>query len=192
MLAKWNAVLIGKAIIAMLVLALIAPAPLMAQYFYDDATEDEFVDSDQDFVEEGTFDDFEESGMDDFSEGGRFIDEEREFGPGGITISGRRTQLRIRGEREMLPLNSAWGAGTGLLIGAWFALIESGDDRTTQRRIGLGVIFGALLGVAIGMKTLIAPRAPRAALNDSAFPDEGASFTAAAPEQLSLGFSLKF
>ncbi len=154
----WLAVLV-----ALICLAL--PGPAMAQFFDDEFSRDDFVESEEDFSEEGEGFDRAPAG-DDFTEGGQFVDEEKaeEGGPAGATVSGRRDELKLQQEKRDLPLNIAWGAGTGLLIGGWFSLIGNGDDRTTQRSIGLGIVLGALLGLTVGLKTVIAPDAPRAAM----------------------------
>jgi hypothetical protein len=60
-------------------------------------------------------------------------------------------------------MNVAWGAGTGLLIGGWFALISEGDNRSTQRSIGLGIVTGILLGVAVGTRAVFNPNTPQPA-----------------------------
>ena len=168
--------------------------PAKAQSF-DNFDRDEFVESDEEFGPEG--DGFEEAGPQDFTEGGKFIDEEAAPARRGITLRGRRTQLRVRSERELLPLNVAWGAGTGLLIGGWLALIENGTDRDTQRSIGLGVVLGGLLGMTVGLKTVIAPDAPRAALLHPYRPvtAEGpATLAAAAPiaSPFQLAYTFRF
>ncbi len=194
MLAKFGKTS-GLAILALfLVFCLTAPAPLMAQFFNDEFENDDFIESDEEFMEDGG-DGFDVPiDADDFSEGGRFIDEEREIGlpGGGVTIRGRENQLRLQGEREMLPLNSAWGAGTGLLIGGWFALIENGDNRTTQRSIGLGIVLGTMLGVFLGMKTLVLPNSPRAAMSDPPLFEDQKPLVSQTSEALSFSFSLKF
>jgi hypothetical protein len=83
-----------------------------------------------------------------------------------------------------------------LLLGGWFALIDEGDDRSTQRSIGLGAVLGALLGMTVGLKTVIAPNAPRAASLGSS-PSQKTILSVASdslprPPPFSLGFTLKF
>lgn len=130
--------------------------PLRAQ-----GTDDYFFEDDEFFREEDPFQEQDEFGnpVDDFTEGGEFVDESTLEGD-GVTVGGRQAQLRLLGERELLPQNAAWGAGTGLLIGGWFALINQGTNRETQRSLGLGVVLGTLVGLAVGARTLIAPSAP--------------------------------
>ena len=111
-----------------------------------------------------SFKEQDEFGMpsEDFTEGGEFIDEST-LTPAeeAVTIGGRQGQLRLLGERQLLPQNAAWGAGTGLLIGGWFALINQGTNRETQRSLGLGVVLGTIVGLAVGARSLIAPKAPQ-------------------------------
>ena len=172
------------------------PQPAMGQFLNDQFDRDDFVESDQGFTEDGGFG---APGLtEDVTEGGQFVDEDPAgaTGVGGVTIRGRRTQLRVEQEKQMLPLNVAWGAGTGLLLGGWFALIDEGDDRSTQRSIGLGAVLGALLGMTVGLKTVIAPDAPRAAslgtepsqINNLSV----ASESLPSPPPFSIGFTLKF
>lgn len=65
-------------------------------------------------------------------------------------------------EREMLMENLKYGVGTGLLIGGWMALVknlsEGSTARDNARFIGLGIVSGALLGMAIGNKSMYAQR----------------------------------
>ena len=127
-------------------------------------TDDYFFEDDQGFQEDDPFQQQDEFGMpaDDFTEGGEFIDESTLPGAEqGISLGGRQQQLRVLGEREQLPQNAVWGAGTGLLIGGWFALINQGTSRETQRSLGLGVVLGTLVGLAVGARSLIAPKAPQ-------------------------------
>lgn len=175
---------------------LAAPFPAMGQFLNDEFERDEFVESDADFTEERPFG---TPGLtEDATEGGLFVDEDPTGGGrgfGGVTIRSRTTQLRVEQEKQMLPLNVAWGAGTGLLLGGWFALINEGDDRATQRSIGLGAVLGALLGLTVGLKTVIAPDAPRAA---SVRPEQSreifpvASASLPQPPPFSFGFTLRF
>ena len=146
----------------LLVLALICLLGGFSQRVQAQGSEDTFFE-DEDFApDDDAFKQQDEFGApkEDTTEGGGFIDESQI--PGGeITVGGRQAQLRLLGERELLPQNAAWGAGTGLLIGGWFALINQGTSRETQRSLGLGVVVGTLIGLAVGARTLIAPNAPQ-------------------------------
>lgn len=169
------------------------PQPAMGQFLDDEFDRDDFIESEQGFTEDTGFG---VPGLtEDVTEGGQYVDEDPTGAVGGVTIRGRRTQLRVEQEKQMLPLNVAWGAGTGLLLGGWFALIDEGDDRSTQRSIGLGAVLGALLGMTVGLKTVIAPDAPRAAFLGTE-PSQKilslASESLPSPPPFSLGFTLKF
>ena len=171
--------------------------PAQAQFLRDDFEREGFIESDDGFVEgeEGFAIPREE---DEFSEGGRFVEEDRDFtSRRGLTLRSRRSQIQLAEERELLPLNAAWGAGTGLLIGGWFALISNGDNRDTQRSVGVGVVLGTLLGTMVGTKTLVNPDAPRAVMHPS--PENrppGSGLAATSPAfaggRVSLAFSLRF
>ncbi len=187
----WLAVLVA-------LICMAPPGPALAQFSEDEFSRDDFVESQEGFAEdEGGFD--RPPAADDFTEGGQFVDEEKaeEAGPAGATVRGRRDVLRLEEEKRDLPLNIAWGAGTGLLIGGWFSLIGNGDDRTTQRSIGLGIVLGALLGMTVGLKTVIVPDAPRAAMRRPGFEadpmDSLVSVSALPPPPpFSFGFNLRF
>ncbi len=140
--------------------------PVQAQFFSDEfgsgfGGNGEFAESEDVFLE-----DAEQTGgpgAEDFTSGGEFIEESRLSisERDAITEGGRRAQLRLVGEKEMLPFNGGWGAGTGLLIGGWFALIREGGNRETLRSIGLGIVIGTLVGIAVGTKSLLVPDAPQ-------------------------------
>jgi hypothetical protein len=163
-LKRWVVALLFVTVIAA---PLLSPRPAQAQ-FYDDDPESELTPEQEDeFLEGGT----DESGMpltgrdQDVTEGDSYTDETPQ--QGAVTVGGRQVQLRLATDREMLPLNAAWGSGTGLLIGGWFALINASNNRDTQRSIGLGIVIGAAIGVAVGLKTVINPTS---ALGDNAPP----------------------
>ena len=140
--------------------------PAMAQFF-DESLEsaDLFTEDEDQFFEQG----FGQedvgpggTGEPDFTEGERFVDESLvPSGQRGLSLGSRQLQLTLGKDRDILPLNIAWGAGTGLLLGGWFALIAEGDNRETQRSIGVGIVAGILMGVAVGTRTLFNPDAPR-------------------------------
>lgn len=157
MFAKSRRILLIGLLISLAGAVALPPAPIRAQ-----STDDYFAEDDEFFQEDDPFQQQDEFGnpVDDFTEGGEFVDE-TELEGDGPTLSGRQAQLRLLGERELLPQNAAWGAGTGLLIGGWFALINQGTNRETQRSLGLGVVVGTLVGLAVGARTLIAPAAPQ-------------------------------
>ncbi|MCZ6474151.1 MAG: hypothetical protein O7A69_15475 [SAR324 cluster bacterium] len=188
---RWLAMLLA-------VLFITAPGPAMAQFFNDDFTRDDFVESDEDFSEGSG--EIVSPTQEDFTDGGQFIDEEeavRRESAGGVTITTRRDQLRLESDRVDMPLNVGWGAVTGLLMGGWFALISNGDDRSTQRSIGSGIVLGALLGMTVGLKSVIAPNAPRAAMQNPERNEAGIrpSLTVSLDPELPplrVGFVLRF
>ncbi|MCZ6729947.1 MAG: hypothetical protein O7C61_09570 [SAR324 cluster bacterium] len=188
---RWLAMLLA-------VLFITAPGPAMAQFFNDDFTRDDFVESDEDFSEGSG--EIVSPTQEDFTDGGQFIDEEeavRRESAGGVTITTRRDQLRLESDRVDMPLNVGWGAVTGLLMGGWFALISNGDDRSTQRSIGSGIVLGALLGMTVGLKSVIAPNAPRAAIQNPERNEAGIrpSLTVSLDPELPplrVGFVLRF
>ncbi len=155
-LQRWMAALL---MVTVLAAPLLYPSRAHAQFFDDDPDseftqdqEDEFFDSNAE--EFGTA---PGGGEGDVTEGDSYVDESQQGGT--ITVGGRQIQLRLASDRELLPMNAAWGAGTGLLIGGWFALINAGNNRDTQRSIGLGIVIGAAIGVTVGLKTVINPNA---------------------------------
>jgi hypothetical protein len=160
MIAKGQCILLLASLLAAACLLAASAKPALAQ-----GADDNFFEEDEAFQEEDPFRERDEFGLpvEDFTQGGEFIDEstlppaEQE-----VTIGGRQAQLRLLGERQLLPLNAAWGAGTGLLIGGWYALINQGTNRETQRSLGLGIVLGTVLGLVVGVRTLIQPQAPAA------------------------------
>lgn len=145
-----------------------------AQFFDETLEQDELFVEDENQFFEPRFDDIGGGVQEeDFTEGDKFIDESL-ISPDQRSIStdGRRFQLALSEERDELPLNIAWGAGTGLLIGGWFALISEGDNRETQRSIGMGIVTGILLGALVGTRTVFLPDAPRVSDTGSAAPQQ--------------------
>lgn len=154
------------------------PRPVHAQFFDDDTESDFGTDSEDEFAETGG----EEpgvapSGETELTEGDTYADESQQPSAAAPTQGGRQLQLRLGAERDVLPLNAAWGAGTGLLIGGWLALISAGSNRDTLRSIGMGIVLGGIVGVAVGMKSVIAPTAPPAARADTKTPPDAPTWT---------------
>lgn len=182
-------------------LLLAGATPAFAQFF-DESLEQEdlFVEEDAAFAEDSGAQDFGQptSPEQDFTESNRFVDESLlPSGGPGTTVGGRQLQLTLGRDRETLPLNVAWGAGTGLLIGGWFALINEGDNRQTQRSIGLGIVAGILLGIAVGTRTVLDPNAPRPTSVGDAAPTsaDGPQFSPAValePDGTRVGFRMTF
>jgi len=62
-------------------------------------------------------------------------------------------------DKEMLPDNIMYGIGTGALIGGWFALVQGDNARDNVRYLTIGTLLGALLGIAIGNKSMFMSQA---------------------------------
>ncbi len=176
-----------------------APSTAQAQFF-DESLEQEdlFVEGEDQFFESSGDEFGAPTGPEqDFTEGNQYIDEtlippdQREVSEGG-----RRFQMQLTSERETLPLNVAWGAGTGLLLGGWFALISEGDNRGTQRSIGMGIVAGIIIGAVVGTRTLIDPGAPQP-LGETSPPPAGDDSTitplvTVTPDEQLVGIRLTF
>ena len=92
------------------------------------------------------------------------------------TESTLKDDLLVR--RELLsqegkdaPSNLGYGAGTGLMIGTWFAFIRKETNTRQQfRKIGTSTVLGAVIGIMLGTRSVWDPDAPR--------PEESAEPTA--------------
>ena len=90
------------------------------------------------------------------------------------TESTLKDDLLVR--RELLsqegkdaPSNLGYGAGTGLMIGTWFAFIRKETNTRQQfRTIGTSTVLGAVIGIMLGTRSVWDPDAPRP--EDSAEP----------------------
>jgi hypothetical protein len=147
----------------LLAFVLLSSAPVHAQFFDETLEQDDLFSKDDDQFFEPRGDDLGEPSQEkDFTEGNKFVDDTLAPGEqGGVTAKDRRFQLTLKDDRNDLPLNIAWGAGTGLLLGGWYALINEGDNRETQRSIGMGVVLGLIAGTLIGTRSVFAPDAAR-------------------------------
>ena len=167
------------------------PGTVSAQFDEEFGEDDFFGGPDDGF---GTDEELFGTPEEDFTEGGEFVDESQ-LPPGQVvTEGGRQLQLRALTEREQLPVNAGWGAGTGLLIGGWFALINNGTNRETQRSLGLGIVVGTIIGITVGIRSLITPNAP-IPISQSSPSLWGESFTplaAAGSTPLQINYTLKF
>ena len=125
-----------------------------------------------DFGAQPSQDLFEPSGSqfdsgDQYFDEGAFSDE---------TESTLKDDLLVR--RELLsqegkdaPSNLGYGAGTGLMIGTWFAFIRKETNTRQQfRTIGTSTVLGAVIGIMLGTRSVWDPGAPR--------PEESAEPTA--------------
>ena len=147
----------------LLAFVLLSSAPAHAQFFDETLEQDDlFSKEDEQFFEPQGDDLGEPSQEEDFTEGDKFVDDSLVPGEqGGVSAKDRRFQLTLKDDRNDLPLNIAWGAGTGLLLGGWYALINEGDNRETQRAIGMGVVLGLIAGAMIGTRSVFSPDAAR-------------------------------
>ena len=96
--------------------------------------------------------------VDEYLDEGSFSDE---------TESTLKDDLLVR--REILskegkdaPSNLGYGAGTGLMMGTWFAFIRKETNTRQQfRTIGTSTVLGALIGIMLGTRSVWNPGAPR-------------------------------
>ena len=109
----------------------------------------------------------------------QFDSEDQYFDEGAFsdeTESTLKDDLLVR--RELLsqegkdaPSNLGYGAGTGLMIGTWFAFIRKETNTRQQfRTIGTSTVLGAVIGIMLGTRSVWDPGAPR--------PEESAEPTA--------------
>ena len=111
---------------------------------------DSQFDSGDQYLDEGAFSDETESTMKD-------------------DLLDRRELLSQEGKDA--PSNLGYGAGTGLMIGTWFAFIRKETNTRQQfRTIGTSTVLGAVIGIMLGTRSVWDPGAPR--------PEESAEPTA--------------
>ena len=109
---------------------------------------DSQFDSGDQYLDEGAFSDETESTMKD-------------------DLLVRRELLSQEGKDA--PSNLGYGAGTGLMIGTWFAFIRKETNTRQQfRTIGTSTVLGAVIGIMLGTRSVWDPDAPRP--EDSAEP----------------------
>ena len=114
-----------------------------------DPSDSQFDSGDQ-YFDEGTFSDETESTLKD-------------------DLLVRRELLSQEGKDA--PSNLGYGAGTGLMIGTWFAFIRKETNTRQQfRTIGTSTVLGAVIGIMLGTRSVWDPGAPR--------PEESAEPTA--------------
>ena len=117
---------------------------------------DSQFDSTDQYLDEGAFSDESESTLKD-------------------DLIGRRELLSQEG--KTIPSNLGYGAGTGLMIGTWFAFIRKETNTRQQfRTIGTSTVVGALIGIMLGTRSVWDPGAPRPE-EDTPRPEEDASPT---------------
>ena len=89
---------------------------------------------------------------------GAFSDETESTLKGDLIV--RREILSKEGKDA--PSNLGYGAGTGLMIGTWFAFIRQETNTRQQfRTIGTSTVLGAVIGVMLGTRSVWNPGAPR-------------------------------
>jgi len=64
---------------------------------------------------------------------------------------------QLEKDKKLLPDNILYGLGTGVMIGGWFAILQGKNARDNTRYLGMGVVVGTLLGMAIGTKSVYQP-----------------------------------
>ena len=102
---------------------------------------DSQFDSDGEYLDEGSFSDETESTLKD-------------------DLLVRREILSKEGKDA--PSNLGYGAGTGLMMGTWFAFIRKETNTRQQfRTIGTSTVLGALIGIMLGTRSIWNPGAPR-------------------------------
>lgn len=188
--------ILSKCLILMLGIAvLMGTQPVVAQSLFDDLEQDDLLEGDDLFLDQTGDESALGTSEEELTEGGEFVDDSP-LTPegGGVTESARRAQLRSVTDRNLLPINAAWGSGTGLLIGGWLAFINNGSSRETQRSIGLGIVIGSLIGLAVGLKTVIAPNAPSALgfRIDSGSDTAPVAVSPLVNSPISIGFAFRF
>jgi len=83
------------------------------------------------------------------------------------TESTLKDDLIVRGELlsqegKNAPSNLGYGAGTGLMMGTWFAFIRKETNTRQQfRTIGSSTVLGAVVGIMLGTRSVWNPGAPR-------------------------------
>lgn len=151
----------------------------LAQGFEDDYGDmDEFMQDDDGFSNDSGFsedgflaDPGLDGGLDDSFDapaGDGFMDDD-EFGlntESQLQLSELAQRELIVVERQQATANIGYGAGTGLMLGTWFAFItQESSTRDQFRTIGSGSVLGALVGMMLGTRSLWNPSAPRPTAN---------------------------
>ena len=99
-------------------------------------------------------------------------------------------------EGKDAPSNLGYGAGTGLMMGTWFAFIRKETNTRQQfRTIGSSTVLGALVGVMLGTRSVWNPGAPRPEDNyqpTSFLPNTSDWFLAQKENSLLISLRLKF
>ena len=64
-------------------------------------------------------------------------------------------------EKVHMISNVAYGAGTGAMIGLWFAFLRPGTSRDQFRTIGTSTVLGGIIGSLMGSRSFWNPGGPR-------------------------------
>ena len=99
-------------------------------------------------------------------------------------------------EGKDAPSNLGYGAGTGLMMGTWFAFIRKETNTRQQfRTIGSSTVLGAVVGIMLGTRSVWNPGAPRPEDNfqpTSFIPNTTGWFFAQKENSLSISLRFKF
>ena len=99
-------------------------------------------------------------------------------------------------EGKDAPSNLGYGAGTGLMMGTWFAFIRKETNTRQQfRTIGSSTVLGALVGIMLGTRSVWNPGAPRPEDNyqpTSFIPNPSGWFLAQKENSLLISLRFKF
>ena len=99
-------------------------------------------------------------------------------------------------EGKDAPSNLGYGAGTGLMMGTWFAFIRKETNTRQQfRTIGTSTVLGAVVGIMLGTRSVWNPGAPRPEDNyepTSFIPNPQGWFLAQKEHSLLISLRLKF
>ena len=204
-------------IISILCFFVFTPLNLIAQNFDDDPL---MLEGDDEFgFEQFSDDDFQSSGFgsggiqdfgiqpgqdpsdsldsqyestDQYLEEGAFSEETESTLKDDLIV--RRELLSQEGKDA--PSNLGYGAGTGLMMGTWFAFIRKETNTRQQfRTIGSSTVLGALVGVMLGTRSVWNPGAPRPEDNyqpTSFLPNTSDWFLAQKENSLLISLRLKF
>ena len=95
---------------------------------------------------------------DQYLEDGAFTEETESTLKDDLIV--RRELLSQEGKNA--PSNLGYGAGTGLMMGTWFAFIRKETNTRQQfRTIGTSTVLGAVVGIMLGTRSVWNPGAPR-------------------------------
>ncbi len=204
-------------IVSLLCFFVFTPLNLIAQNFDDDPL---MLEGDDEFgFEQFSDDDFQNSGFgsggiqdfgiqpgqdpsdsldsqyestDQYLEEGAFSEETESTLKDDLIV--RRELLSQEGKDA--PSNLGYGAGTGLMMGTWFAFIRKETNTRQQfRTIGSSTVLGAVVGIMLGTRSVWNPGAPRPEDNyqpTSFIPNPSGWFLAQKENSLLISLRFKF